>query len=67
MYPVYWDTKLTGCQITKLVHLQTAKEILDICGVDKVHVTIEDSETSASRQRLVSLDGPHCGTTQIES
>ena len=46
-YPVHQDTKLTGRQVNEHVHIQLVREILVHGGVDKVHVTLEELETSA--------------------
>ena len=33
-----------GCQVTKPKHIQSAREVQDVRGVDKVNVTFEDLE-----------------------
>ena len=41
-YPLYKDTNLTGCQVNKLILLRPVGEILGTCGVENVHLTLED-------------------------
>ena len=38
--------KLTGRLVNKLIDLQPVTDFLNVCGVDEVHVTYEDLETS---------------------
>ena len=46
LIPSVLGHEFTGRQVRKLIHLQPVREILGICGVDKVHVALEDLETS---------------------
>ena len=66
LYPVYSDTKLAGCQISKLIHLHTTREIqvrfgclpVDLLfSIDSLlHGTLFDSESrdKTSGKTLVS-------------
>ena len=47
-----------GCQVSQLIQSQLVKEILRICGIGKVHLTLDDMEVNelllASRRRQVT-------------
>ena len=58
--------KLIDCQVNQLIPLQPVGEILGICGVDDVHMTLEDVRGDelllAKKQQEAGGDGPStCG------
>ena len=59
LYPVYRDTKPTGCQVNKLIDLQLVREILVNCGVDKSTRPLENWKRGYGK-----LDARHKSTGQ---
>ena len=51
----YKDTNLTGCQVEQTHPLRLVGEILGTCGVENVHLTLEDLEAD----RLLLAHSPH--------
>ena len=53
--------KLNSCQVNKLITLQPTGEILGKCGVDNVHMTLDDLKAEelllAQRRQVASGDG----------
>ena len=54
-YQLYKDTNLTGCQVNKLILLRPVGEILGTCGVENVHLTLEDLDAD----ELLLAHSPH--------